>query len=89
MGRFAANALGFHDMAGNVSEIAVPDEAELEEGSTFYTRLVRLVRLGGSWADPPLANVRSQTGKSTRSQSQRADVGFRCVLDLGGDPGGK
>jgi serine/threonine protein kinase len=86
VGRFAANALGFHDMAGNISEIAVPDEAEPEEGGAFYTNLVRL---GGSWADPPVENVRSQTGKSTRSQSQRADVGFRCVLDLGGEPAGK
>ena len=80
VGSFAPNLLGFHDMAGNVSEIAVPEDARSFGDSSFLTNLVRL---GGSWADLPLDYIRNQPGKSQRAQSQRADAGFRCALDLG------
>lgn len=78
VGSFPANALGFHDLGGNVSELAVPEDARPFGDSSFLTNLVRL---GGSWADLPLGSIRNQPGKSQRAQSQRADAGFRCVLD--------
>ena len=78
MGSFPANSLGFHDLGGNVSELAVPEDARPFGDSSFLTNLIRL---GGSWADLPLESIRNQPGKSQRAQSQRADAGFRCVLD--------
>lgn len=79
VGSFPANALGFHDLGGNVSELAVPEDARPFGDSSFLTNLIRL---GGSWADLPLESIRNQPGKSQRAQSQRADAGFRCVLEM-------
>lgn len=78
-GSFAPNALALHDMAGNVSELAVPDEAREDDSGYF----LRFLRLGGSWAELPGAVNDEASGDPPRAGVQRADIGFRCVLDLG------
>ncbi|MEZ5302959.1 MAG: bifunctional serine/threonine-protein kinase/formylglycine-generating enzyme family protein [Verrucomicrobiales bacterium] len=80
VGSFPPNALGFHDFGGNVSEIAISDDAQPPDDPAWRPNLVRL---GGSWAEVPAAATRTEPGKSQRNKGQRVDAGFRCVLDLG------
>ena len=82
VGSFPANALGFYDFGGNVSELAVPPDARPQGDTGFVTNFVRL---GGSWAEVPASDVPVVSGKNQRKQSQRADTGFRCVLDIAGE----
>jgi len=87
VGRFAANAYGLHDLAGNVSEWVAdcwhdgyrraPQDGAAWVNPGCRTRVVR----GGSWASSP-AQSRSAWRAPADSDTTNARIGFRVVRDL-------
>jgi formylglycine-generating enzyme required for sulfatase activity len=85
--RFAANAYGLHDMAGNVSEWVAdcwhdgyrraPDDGAAWLNPGCRTRVLR----GGSWASSP-AQTRSAWRAPVDRDATNARIGFRVVREL-------
>ena len=87
VGRFAANAWGVQDLAGNVSEWVAdcwhdgyrraPTDGTAWVNPGCRTRVVR----GGSWASAP-AQTRSSWRAPAMVDSTNARIGFRVVRDI-------
>lgn len=87
VGRFAANAYGLHDLAGNVSEWVAdcwhdgyrraPDDGAAWLNPGCRTRVVR----GGAWASSP-AQTRSAWRMPAGADTTNARIGFRVVREL-------
>lgn len=85
--RFAANAYGLHDLAGNVSEWVAdcwhdgyrraPDDGGAWLNPGCRTRVVR----GGAWASSPL-QTRSAWRMQSNTDTTSARIGFRVVRGL-------
>jgi formylglycine-generating enzyme required for sulfatase activity len=85
--RFAANAYGLHDLAGNVSEWVAdcwhdgyrraPDDGAAWLNPGCRTRVVR----GGAWASAP-AQTRSAWRSPAPADTTNARIGFRVARDL-------
>ena len=85
--RFAANAYGLHDLAGNVSEWVAdcwhdgyrraPDDGGAWLNPGCRTRVVR----GGAWASAP-AQTRSAWRSPAPADTTNARIGFRVARDL-------
>ncbi|MBC7988435.1 MAG: formylglycine-generating enzyme family protein [Luteimonas sp.] len=87
VGRFAANAYGLHDLAGNVSEWVADCwhdgyRRAPQDGAAWVNPgcRMRVVR-GGSWASSP-AQSRSAWRAPADSDTTNARIGFRVVRDL-------
>lgn len=87
VGRFAANAYGLHDLAGNVSEWVAdcwhdgyrraPKDGTAWVNPGCRTRVVR----GGSWASSPVQS-RSAWRAPAQIDTTNARIGFRVVREL-------
>jgi len=87
VGRFAANAYGLHDLAGNVSEWVAdcwhdgyrraPDEGVAWVNPGCRTRVMR----GGAWASAP-EQTRSAWRAPAGVETTNARIGFRVVREL-------
>jgi len=87
VGRFAANAYGLHDLAGNVSEWVAdcwhdsyrraPADGAAWVNPGCRTRVIR----GGSWASAP-TQTRSAWRLSADADTTNARLGFRVVRKL-------
>lgn len=87
VGRYAANAYGLHDMAGNVSEWVAdcwhdnyrraPRDGHAWVNPGCREKVVR----GGSWASSP-EQTRSAWRLSVRGDTTNARVGFRVVREI-------
>lgn len=87
VGRYAPNAFGLHDLAGNVSEWVAdcwhdtyrraPRDGEAWVNPGCRSRVVR----GGSWASSP-AQTRSAWRIASDADTTNARVGFRVVREL-------
>lgn len=85
--RFAANAYGLHDLAGNVSEWVAdcwhdgyrraPDDGAAWLNPGCRTRVIR----GGAWASSP-AQTRSAWRAPAGADTTNARIGFRVVREL-------
>ena len=85
--RFAANAYGLHDLAGNVSEWVAdcwhdgyrraPDNGAAWLNPGCRTRVVR----GGAWASSP-AQTRSAWRMPAEADTTNPRIGFRIVREL-------
>ncbi|HVI26517.1 MAG TPA: formylglycine-generating enzyme family protein [Xanthomonadaceae bacterium] len=87
VGRFAANAFGLHDLAGNVSEWVADCwhdgyRRAPVDGKAWYNPgcRMRVVR-GGAWASAP-EQVRSAWRAPAGSETTNARIGFRVARDL-------
>nr|WP_246373004.1 formylglycine-generating enzyme family protein [Lysobacter spongiae] len=87
VGRYAANAFGLHDMAGNVSEWVAdcwhdnyrraPRDGHAWVNPGCRNRVVR----GGAWASSP-EQTRSAWRLSVQKDTTNARVGFRVVREI-------
>ncbi len=87
VGRFAANAFGLHDLAGNVSEWVAdcwhdgyrraPDDGAAWVNPGCRERVIR----GGAWASAP-EQVRSTWRTPLGADTTNARIGFRVVRKL-------
>ena len=87
VGRFAANAYGLHDLAGNVSEWVAdcwhdgyrraPADGAAWVNPGCRTRVMR----GGAWASAP-AQTRSAWRAAAEVDTTNARIGFRVVREL-------
>ncbi len=76
VGSFSANYLGLHDLGGNVWEWC--------EDRYSYEESYRVLR-GGSWGVGVEFGLRSSFRRSVAAPTYRGDdLGFRCVLVVGG-----
>ncbi|MCP5158779.1 MAG: SUMF1/EgtB/PvdO family nonheme iron enzyme [Gammaproteobacteria bacterium] len=90
VGQYTANALGLHDMLGNVAEWTCSEydsayaggETRCADGSVASTGH-RVVLRGGSWSDyPGLVRFAYRFPAAPEYGKWRSDIGFRLALEL-------